>query len=80
MNSIKTDERHSVGRKVIEVLSDGPAFIYEVAEETQIDELYVSRALRRLYRSNKIARRRFYHDTIKQKWLYLLPEHQPKES
>ena len=53
-------------KQLLELLRQAPAFPSDIA----------IKRLRRLQKKGLITRRRYYHDTIKEKWLYLVPEHQ----
>lgn len=62
--------------QLLELLRQAPAFPSDVAIEAKISEESAIKRLRKLQNKGLITRRRYYHDTIKEKWLYLVPEHQ----
>lgn len=64
-------------KQLLELLRQAPAFPSDIAIEADISEESAIKRLRWLQKKGLIARRRYYHDTIKEKWLYLVPEHQP---
>lgn len=63
-------------KQLLELLRQAPAFPSDIAIEADISEESAIKRLRRLQKKGLIIRRRYYHDTIKEKWLYLVPEHQ----
>jgi predicted transcriptional regulator len=62
--------------QLLDLLKQAPAFPSDVAIELNTTEALAIKRLRLLQKKGLITRRRYYHDTIKEKWLYLLPEHQ----
>ena len=67
-----------VGAEVLSLLEDAPAFSTDIADEMETSEYLAGQRLRYLYEAGFITRRPFYVTDSKTKWLYLLPEHQPK--
>lgn len=62
--------------QLLELLEQAPAFPSDVAIELNTTEENAIKRLKRLIDAGKVTRRLFQHETIKEKWLYLLPEHQ----
>ena len=65
-------------KQLLELVRQAPAFPSDVAIEAVITEESAIKRLRALQKKGLLTRRRYYHDTIKEKWLYLVPEHQLK--
>lgn len=65
-----------VGRDVLALLEDAPAFTTDIADEMGTSAHLAGQRLRYLYEAGFVTRRPFYVTDKKTIWLYLLPEHQ----